>query len=72
MRGHGIKNIFAENMLAFGAQKQTADWIKRKLKMCWKCQKDKPVNKGANLRIMGRSVVKFICDDCAKLKENNV
>ena len=66
------KSIVAENVNALKAEQGNNLWMRGRKRMCWKCQKDKPLQKGVGLNIMG-NLARFICLECnqAKLKEKN-
>jgi hypothetical protein len=66
------KSIVVENVNALKAEQGNNLWMRRHKRMCWKCQKDKPMEKGVGLTFVG-NLARFICLDCtqAKLKEKN-
>ena len=66
MRGNGFRNVLAENMFAAAPDQRHTQWRNTRPKMCWKCQKDKPVS-GGYLRIVP-GLAKFICKDCMDAK----
>lgn len=70
MRGTGYGNVIAGNILALGGQLNDEKRMRKKWKMCWKCQKDK-TPKGGYLRLMP-GIQKFICKDCLDAKEKSM
>lgn len=68
MRGQGARNIIADNISATSAQINDQKRMNRHWKMCWKCQKDKPVY-GGKLRI-STGLHLFICKSCMDAKQN--
>lgn len=70
MKNHS-KSIVAENVNALKAEQGNNLWMRGQKRMCWKCQKDKPLQKGVGFTVIG-NLARFICLDCteAKLKKN--
>ena len=66
MKGHGYKSVVAENLLALNPSLGLQQAMSRKKKMCWRCQKEKPVADGY-LKIMP-GLMKFVCAECLKAK----
>lgn len=71
MKGNGVKSVFAENLMAASAQQAYSKWANRQLKLCWKCQKDKPRQGGKETMMAGfhNGLRKFICMDCIEAKQ---
>jgi len=67
MRGTGFGNVVAGNIAALSAQLKNEKRMNSRLKMCWKCQKDKNPY-GGYMRIAA-GLHKFICKDCMDAKE---
>jgi hypothetical protein len=67
MRGNGFGNVVASNIAALSAQLKNEKRMNSRLKMCWKCQKDKNPY-GGYMRITA-GLHKFICKDCMDAKE---
>jgi len=63
------KSIVAENVNALKAQQGTTLWMSKHKRMCWKCQKEKPMEKGVDFTFMG-NLARFICLDCTQAKLN--
>ena len=72
MRGNGYGKVIGQNVAALSGQLHNEQRMNRKWKMCWKCQKDKPVF-GGSLKMMGGYVpgalARFICKDCIEAKQ---
>ena len=66
------RSIVAENINALKAQQENNRQMLGHKRLCWKCQKDKPMEKGVGLTFVG-NLARFICLDCtqAKLKVKN-
>ena len=66
------RSIVAENINALKGQQENNRQMRGHKRMCWKCQRDKPMEKGVGLTFFG-NLARFICLDCtqAKLKEKN-
>jgi hypothetical protein len=74
MKGHGVRNIVAENLFATHAKDDNSRWMYNQGLMCWKCQKDKP-RKGGEEKIMGKGIQglrKFICKECVEAKQRSI
>jgi len=63
------KSIVVENVNALKAEQGNNLWMRRHKRMCWKCQKDKPMEKGVGLTFVG-NLARFICLDCTQAKLN--
>jgi hypothetical protein len=73
MRGKGITNVLAQNLMAVNTHTNLQRKLHRHPKMCWKCQKDKSTFGGYIKAQAG--LFKFICKDCMdakKLKETKI
>jgi hypothetical protein len=66
MRGQIQKSVIAENKVALSAKQAHDKWMGNRPKMCWKCQKDKPV-KGGYLNIIA-GLHQFVCKDCVEAR----
>ena len=73
MNKYTYKNMISENVNAIKAERENNRWMGRQKRMCWKCQKDKTVEKGVGLTFIG-NLARFICLDCmqAKQKKDNL
>ena len=67
MRGLGARNIVAENLHAATPHQDTKKDMARRLRMCWKCQKDKSTF-GGHLKTWLGGPMKFICKECVEAK----
>lgn len=67
MRGTGFGNVVAGNIAALSAQLKNEKRMNSRLKMCWKCQKDK--NPYGGYMRLAAGLHKFICKDCMDAKE---
>jgi hypothetical protein len=67
MRGTGFGNVVASNIAALSAQLKNEKRMNSRLKMCWKCQKDK--NPYGGYMRLAAGLHKFICKDCMDAKE---
>jgi hypothetical protein len=67
MRGNGFGNVVASNIAALSAQLKNEKRMNSRLKMCWKCQKDK--NPYGGYMRLAAGLHKFICKDCMDAKE---
>ena len=75
MRGNGFKHVLAENSTAIEPQQKFERWARRRWRLCWRCQTDRPSYEG-EIKLMdgfGGRLQRFICKDCieAKLKDKN-
>jgi hypothetical protein len=70
MRGNGFGHIVASNIAALTARQRNERRMNKKLKMCWKCQKDKNPY-GGYLRIAA-GLHKFICEECMDAKQKQL
>jgi hypothetical protein len=73
MRGKGITNVLAQNLMAVNTHTNSQRELHRNPKMCWKCQKDKSTRGGYVKAQVG--FFKFVCKDCMdakKLKETKI
>lgn len=66
MRGKGLRNYVAENIIASNPHQATMRSANKK-KMCWHCQQEKPTKGGHMLIRPG--LHKFVCIDCMAAKK---
>jgi hypothetical protein len=76
MKGHGFKNIVAENLRATSAFRNNNQRTHTKPKLCWRCQKEK-LPAGGHISTYAGGPLKFICKECmetmkAKIEEKNM
>ena len=64
---NSVKSVVAENINALKAEQGNNLWMHNHKRMCWKCQKEKPMIKGVNFKFIG-NLARFICLDCTKAK----
>jgi hypothetical protein len=62
MKGHGFKNLVAENISALKSYLASERRFAKHKAMCWQCQKDKS-RKGGYIKTYP-GMCKFICADC--------
>ena len=67
MRGNGVKDLMAENVLAATPDISTHQYMHRKWKMCWSCQKEKSTT-GGHMKIVP-GMMKFVCKECMDAKK---
>lgn len=67
MKGHGFKNLMAENVLAVMPLVGARQSMARRRKMCWSCQKEKSTV-GGHLKIVP-GLMKFVCAECVAAKK---
>jgi hypothetical protein len=67
MRGKGVKNIVAENVLAAMPLVGARQIMNRKRRLCWACQQDK-VTTGGHIKIVP-GLMKFVCAECMDAKK---
>ena len=65
---HRSNSIVAENVNALKAEQGNNLWMRSHKRMCWKCQKDKPLVKGVGLTFIGH-LCRFICLECTEAKK---
>lgn len=70
MKTHSTRSILAENLSATSSMLDHKKWMNGRQKMCWRCQKDKPVYGG--FQDINRGVYKFICKECVDIKKQSV
>lgn len=66
MRGKGVYDVLKQNMQAVGTHLASQRKLHGRLRMCWKCQKDKSPLGGHIKAQIG--LCKFICKDCLEAK----
>jgi hypothetical protein len=76
MKGHGFKNVVAENLSALSALRHHNQRTYTKPKLCWRCQKEK-LPAGGHISTYAGGPLKFICKECmetmkAKREEKNM
>lgn len=67
MKGHGFKNLMAENVLAVMPLVGARQGMNRKRKLCWSCQQEK-VTTGGHIKIVP-GLMKFVCAECMDAKK---
>lgn len=72
---HSKRDVLAENLHATAPTNAFKSWMSKRKRMCWKCQKDKPLSGGKLTKANGSkgrtpfsTIDKFICGDCVALK----
>lgn len=68
MRGKGQRGIIAENLTALYGLMEHKQKTKHALRMCWRCQKDKPTM-GGHIKTFTGGTMKFICKACMDEKQ---
>jgi hypothetical protein len=63
MRGHGFRNVVAENINALASLSNAQHNMSVQKRLCWKCQKDK-YTKGGHIKTFAGGHMKFICSEC--------
>lgn len=66
MRGHGVRGVLAENMMAINPLLESERRMNTSFRMCWKCQKDKSTTGGRMVIKPGLHM--FVCRDCEDAK----